>query len=211
MGSRFSKGTMDHDGDGKAGGSLSTAEAQRRAATQEENDMAKQPTAKNADKPAPSQPWVKPDAASAADAPATTGETETSTELPAKSEERDQVTPSGPNPVRVNAAAEAGTPDTSPNKIDAEAKDQVTPSGDDEIPANRQTPVDTHEALQARIEALDEDETVEFHSFMSSQAAAKLDQIEKGRKARDFEVNLVDPAEHYGNRIPAARRKELEA
>lgn len=157
MGSRFSKGTMDHDGDGRPGGSLSKAEAARRAAKNKEIDMAKQPTAKNADKPVPSQPWAKPDAETNAPAPATTSETP-----PAVSE---------PEPVAI----------------------------------------DVHGDLQERIAALSEDEVAEFHAFMTTQATTKLDQIEKGRIAREFEVNLVDPANHYGNRIPQPRNKEVEA
>lgn len=162
MGARFSKGTMDHDGDGKPGGSLSRAEAERRAAEQKENDMAKQPTAKNADKPAPSQPWAKPAAETAENAPATSGE---------------------------NTATAQETPT-------------------DEIPP---VVIDQQAALQERIEALSDDETAEFNAFMTTQAVAKLDQIEKGRKAREFEALLVDPSEHYGNKIPTPRRKELEA
>lgn len=164
MGARFSKGTMDHDGDGKPGGSLSRAEAERRAAEQKENDMAKQPTAKNADKPAPSQPWAKPAAETAANAPATNGET-----------------PQEQEPTQEPA---------------------------DEIPP---VIIDQHADLQERIEALSDDETAEFNAFMTTQAIAKLDQIEKGRKAREFSANLVDPSEHYGNKIPTPRRKELEA
>lgn len=158
MGARFSKGTMDHDGDGKPGGSLSRAEAERRAAEQKENDMAKQPTAKNADKPAPSQPWAKPAAETAENAPATNGET-----------------PQEPA---------------------------------DEIPP---VVIDQHADLQERIEALSDDEAADFHAFMTTQAIAKLEQIEKGRKGREFEALLVDPSEHYGNKIPTPRRKELEA
>lgn len=161
MGARFSKGTMDHDGDGKPGGSLSRAEAERRAAEQKENDMAKQPTAKNADKPAPSQPWAKPAAETAENAPATNGETPQEQQAPA-----------------------------------------------DEIPP---VVIDQQAALQERIEALSDDETADFHAFMTTQALAKLEQIEKGRKGREFEALLVDPSDHYGNKIPTPRRKELEA
>lgn len=76
MPGRFSKGTFDHDGDGKPGGSLSRAAAEEKA-------MAKKPTSTEdtpkdgegaaAAKPAPSQPWAKGDA-SEDSAKATTGE-----------------------------------------------------------------------------------------------------------------------------------------
>lgn len=112
----------------------------------------------------------------------------------------DQHTPSGPSPAEVDAAAEAGTPDSSPNRVDAEAKDQETPHGED-----------LSSTLHAQFEELDEDERSEFEAFMNEQAKAKLAQLTRGRKAREMEVNLVDGAAHYGKRIGAPRRKEVEA
>src|SRR5690606_22029983 len=102
-------------------------------------------------KPAPSQPWAKPSAATAPAAPADS----------VPSEAHDQHTPTGPSPEQFSE--------------------------------------------------LSEDERVEFETFMSEQAQAKLDQLTKGRKARAIAVNLVDGASHYGKRIPQPRRKELEA
>lgn len=111
----------------------------------------------------------------------------------------DQHTPTGPHPDEVDAAAEAGTPDNSPNRIDAEAKDQETPVGEDVSLA-------IHEQLQA----LNEDERVEFEAFMTGQAVAKLEQLTSGRKAREMSANIIDSARHYGTRAVKARNKSVE-
>lgn len=112
----------------------------------------------------------------------------------------DQHTPTGPSPEVVDERAEAGTPESSPNRVDAEAKDQETPHGED-----------LSSTLHAQFEELDEDERAEFEAFMNEQAKAKLAQLTRGRKAREMEVNLVDGAAHYGKRIAAPRRKVVEA
>lgn len=259
MTGRWKQGTNDQDGDGHKGGSISAAEAARRAQEQEDNTMAKKPTntapksdAKGAEKAAPSQPWAKP-AAKAESAPATddkgdapaanadtqnppanaevvnptdsvpseahdqmtpTGDPDAAHEQAREeaggngggtpgdvpSELVDQHTPTGPSPEEVDAAAEAGTPDSSPNRVDAEAKDQETPVGED-----------LSSTLHAQFEELDEDERAEFERHMNEQAKAKLDQLTKGRRARAMAVGLVDGARHYGKRIPQPRRKEVEA
>lgn len=164
MAERFSKGTFDHDGDGKPGGSLSVAEAQRRAAEKDLN-MAKQPTAKNADKPAPSQPWAKPAAETDKTAPAT----------------KDEGATDGEDEAAKEAAAAAAA-----EKAEADAL------------AHR-------DKLQAQLDGLDEDDRAAFEAFMAEQAEKKLDQLTKGRVAREMEVRLVSPAEHFGNRIPRPR------
>lgn len=170
MADRFSQGTFDHDGDGKPGGSLSLAEAKRRAA-EKDLTMAKQPqTAKNADKPAPSQPWAKPAAETEKTAPVTSGEGATEGEDEAAKE----------------AAAAAA----------AEAAEAAALARRDKI--------------QAQLEALDEDDRATFEAFMAEQAEKKLDQLTKGREAREMEVRLVNPAEHYGNRIPRPQPVEDE-
>lgn len=112
----------------------------------------------------------------------------------------DQHTPTGPSPAQVDEQAEALTPETSLNRVDAEAKDQVTEHGED-----------LSSTLHAQFEQLSEDERDEFQSFMNEQARAKLDQLTKGRRAREMEVGLVDGAAHYGKRIPKRRQKQVEA
>lgn len=268
MTDRWQQGTNDQDGDGHKGGSISIAEAQRRA-EQKEAEMAtveelekkadalkidrsaikgtgadgnvlkadlekaiadaekKAPKSDDAAKPAPSQPWARPSAETAPAVPADNVPSEAHDQLTptgdpdaaheqardeaaggngggtpgdVPSELVDQHTPTGPSPEQVDERAEAGTPDSSPNRVDAEAKDQETPTGED-----------LSSTLHAQFSELSEDERSEFETFMSEQAAAKLDQLTKGRRARAMEVSLVDGASHYGKRIPQPRRKELEA
>lgn len=111
----------------------------------------------------------------------------------------DQHTPTGPSPAQVDAKAEALTPASSLNRVDAEAKDQVTPHGED-----------LSSTLHAQFEDLNEDERAEFQSFMNEQAKAKLSQLTRGREARAMEVNLVDGAAHYGKRRTTPRQKTVE-
>lgn len=115
------------------------------------------------------------------------------------SEVIDQHTPTGPNPAEVHAAAEARTPESSPNSVDAEAKDAETPTGED-----------LSSKLHAQFEQLSEDEREEFNSFMNEQAELKLEQLTRGREARAMEVNLVDGAEHFG-KSASRRNKQVEA
>lgn len=199
--------------------------------------MAKKPTPTpepEKGKGAPSQPWAKPDAAkSASSAPAEvvnptdavpsevkdqltpSGDPNAAHEAAREeaggngggaapgdvpSELIDQHTPTGPSPAEVDAKAEALTPESSLNRVDAEAKDQVTEHGED-----------LSSTLHAQFEELSEDERADFQAFMNEQAKAKLEQITRGRKAREMEVNLVDGADHYGKRRSTPRRKEVEA
>lgn len=112
----------------------------------------------------------------------------------------DQHTPTGPSPEVVDERAEAGTPESSPNRVDAEAKDQETPTGED-----------LSSTLHEQFEQLSEDERNEFQSFMNEQAKLKLEQLTRGRKAREMEVNLVDGGSHFGKQIPQRRAKQVEA
>lgn len=238
MTTRWQKGTNDHDGDGRKGGSISSAEASARA-TEKDTTVAKQPKnteapksdAKAAEKPAPSQPWAKP-AAKADAEPAKEDAPAVVNDATIPSEARDQVTPSGdanaahdqareeaaagngggvpselvdqhtptgPSPREVDEQAEALTPDSSPNRVDAAAKDQVTPVGDD-----------LSSQLHEQFKELTEDEQAEFHRFMGEQAQAKLKQLSRTRKAREMEVNIIDGSGHYGKKVPERRNKTVE-
>lgn len=67
---RWSKGTNDHDGDGRKGGSLSVAEAQEREQKEQEMAKAKAPAAAAPEKEdTPAQPWAQPSESAAGDAP----------------------------------------------------------------------------------------------------------------------------------------------
>lgn len=179
------------------------------------------------EKPAPSQPWVKQAAAAEKAAPAADSEDTlpaeahdqlTPTGDPDEAHEKardeaaggngggaenvpaelvDQHTPTGPSPEQVDERAEAGTPDSSTNRIDAEAKDQETPHGED-----------LSLAIHEQLEALTEDERVEFEDFMRGQATAKLEQLTKGREARSMEARLVDGNAHYGTRRALKQRNK---
>lgn len=188
MTGRWQQGTNDQDGDGHKGGSITAAEAARRAQAQEDKTMAKKPTttetapAKKDAAAAPSQPWAKP-AASEDSAKATTP----ASDAPAPASDAQNPTPTA-------------TSDSSPNRTDAEAKDQVTPVGED-----------LSSTLHAQFTDLDDDERAEFEAFMNEQAKLKLAQLTKGREARAMEVGLVDGSAHYGKKVPATRAKQLEA
>lgn len=112
----------------------------------------------------------------------------------------DQHTPTGPNPELVDKRAEEGTPDNSPNRIDAETKDQETPFGED-----------IASTLHQQFNDLPADDKAEFERYMQEKGKAKLAALTKGREAREMAVNIIDPSKHYGNKIVTQRDKSLEA
>ncbi len=61
-----------------------------------------------------------------------------------------------------------------------------------------------------RVSQLSAEEQVEFQAFIEGAATKELDRIERRRRARAIEVNLVDPTSHYGTRVDAALAEQRE-
>lgn len=151
--------------------------------------MTAKKTAAPTDKPAPSQPWVKPDASAPA---ANAGKG--APEGPADKASA----PTAPH------SADTGGNDATPAAKQAEAHanelENKVESGQLDAPPEL---ADQVEELNAKLAALSDDERADFEQHVHKAALDKLDQLTKGREARAIEAHLVDDHNHFGTRARA--------